>query len=91
MSYSEIAEEFGCSRQAAFDLVRRTTRKLEAYEARLGLVGRFVEAKDKLELLTSEIEEVRALIKDKKADDIELIDKKLLDISVGAGEIFDFL
>ena len=91
MSYSEIAEEFGCSRQAAFDLVRRTTRKLEAYEVKLGLVGRFVEAKDKLELLTSEIEEVRALIKDKKADDIELIDKKLLDISVGAGEIFDFL
>ncbi|MCR5214910.1 MAG: DNA-binding protein [Eubacterium sp.] len=93
MSYSELAEEFDCSRQAAFDLVRRTTVKLENYEKKLGLLKRFVEARSKLESLTSEIEDIRASVKE--TDDIDKllkeIDKKLLRVSGEAQEIFDFL
>jgi predicted DNA-binding protein YlxM (UPF0122 family) len=35
-SYAELAEEFGCSRSAAHDLVRRALIQLEHYETRLG-------------------------------------------------------
>ena len=35
-SYAELAEQFGCSRSAAHDLVRRALVQLEHYESRLG-------------------------------------------------------
>ena len=57
MSYSELAEEFECSRQAAFDLIRRINKKLEGYEERLGLLERFTVAQGKMnELKASVIE-----------------------------------
>ena len=51
MSYSELAEEFDCSRQAAFDLIRRINKKLEGYEERLGLLERFTVAQGKMKEL----------------------------------------
>ena len=41
MSLAEIAENRGISRQGVSDMLQRTTRTLEAYEAKLGLVCRF--------------------------------------------------
>jgi len=41
-SLSEISEELGISPQAVSDLLKRTTKKLEQYEAKLGLVQRHV-------------------------------------------------
>jgi hypothetical protein len=35
-SYSELAEEFDCTRSGAHDLVRRALAQLEHYEERLG-------------------------------------------------------
>jgi len=35
-SYAELAEQFGCSRSAVHDLVRRAMVQLEHYETRLG-------------------------------------------------------
>jgi predicted DNA-binding protein YlxM (UPF0122 family) len=35
-SFTELAEQFGCSRSAAHDLVRRALVQLEHYESRLG-------------------------------------------------------
>ena len=35
-SYAELAEQLGCSRSAAHDLVRRALVQLEHYESRLG-------------------------------------------------------
>jgi predicted DNA-binding protein YlxM (UPF0122 family) len=35
-SYAELAQQFGCSRSAAHDLVRRALIQLDHYEARLG-------------------------------------------------------
>ena len=58
MSYSELAEEFDCSRQAAFDLIRRINKKLEDYEAKLGLLDRFSKAKDKMQELTNAVEDM---------------------------------
>ena len=37
-SFGEIAEQFGSSRQAVFDLLKRTIKKLEEYEQKLKIV-----------------------------------------------------
>ena len=93
MSYSELAEEFDTSRQAAFDLVKRINNKLENYESRLGLVKRFLDARDKMEGLTKDVEELR-LVLDKI--DLDTKEKKniselLYDIDSKSKEIFDNL
>lgn len=43
LSLGEIAEEFGVSRQAVYDNVRRTEAMLEDYEAKLNLFTKFQE------------------------------------------------
>ena len=91
MSYSELAEEFACSRQAAFDLIRRINNKLEGYETKLGLLDRFSKAKDKMQELTQAVkdmnESVNASDMDKKVKS-QLI-SGLSDISSMSAEIFD--
>ena len=91
MSYSELAEEFDCSRQAAFDLIRRINNKLEGYETKLGLLDRFSKAKDKMQELTQAVkdmnESVNASDMDKKVKS-QLI-SRLSDISSMSAEIFD--
>lgn len=91
MSYSELAEEFDCSRQAAFDLIRRINNKLEGYETKLGLLDRFSKAKDKMQELTQAVkdmnESVNASDMDKKVKS-QLI-SGLSDISSMSAEIFD--
>ena len=71
MNYSEISDEFGCSRQAAFDLVKRIDRKLEGYEERLGLLGRFLSAREKIDALKGSIENIDTSITDSKLSDKE--------------------
>lgn len=55
LSYTEIAEREGISRQAAFDLVKRVNRQLDGYESRLGLVKKFLTARRKIGELTDTI------------------------------------
>lgn len=47
-SLAEIADDFGISRQAVHDLLRRAERTLESYEAKLGLVERFRQQQQQL-------------------------------------------
>ena len=48
LSMSEIAEEFGISRQGAYDFIKMGRKKLLELEDKLGLVARFSENRDKL-------------------------------------------
>ena len=57
LSLSEIAEEYGISRQGVHDLIRRCDRLLKEYENKLHLVEKFSEAKHRISeivLLTRE-------------------------------------
>jgi len=47
LSYSEIASEYGISRQGVYDLVKRCDAILEGYEAKLLLIDRFESVKEK--------------------------------------------
>ncbi|ATW28427.1 YlxM family DNA-binding protein [Candidatus Formimonas warabiya] len=48
LSLSEIAQEYGISRQAVYDLLKRTEKILEDYEAKLGLVAKFKEQQQRI-------------------------------------------
>lgn len=49
LSLSEIAAEEGISRQGVSDMIRRCEKKLEDYESKLHLVGRFLKIKADIE------------------------------------------
>ncbi|MCR5503091.1 MAG: YlxM family DNA-binding protein [Lachnospiraceae bacterium] len=51
LSISEIAEEYGISRQGVHDLIKRCNRQLSEYEEKLSLVGRFLRIRKKIEAL----------------------------------------
>ena len=91
MSYSELADEFDCSRQAAFDIVRRINHKLEGYEEKLGLLSRFEAAKNKKNEMMSLVNDMKDIISGKNFDD--KTEKELLrglsSISDLSDEIFD--
>lgn len=48
LSFSEIAQERGISRQCVYDLVKRTDGRLRDYESKLHLVSKFMAVKDKV-------------------------------------------
>jgi predicted DNA-binding protein YlxM (UPF0122 family) len=41
-SLSELAEEYGISRQGVHDAVRKAEKALHEYESKLGLIGKFI-------------------------------------------------
>lgn len=51
MSLTEIAEDYGISRQAVHDLMKRINRILDDYESKLHLVEKFERAKRKVKTI----------------------------------------
>lgn len=62
-SLSEVAEEYGISRQGVHDLIKRINRSLGEYEEKLHLVERFLDIKRKVSQIQilSQDEEIRHL------------------------------
>ena len=73
LSLSEIAQMQGISRQGVHDLVKRCSRILKEYEARLHLVERFLTIK-------SRIEEIESSLRDTEEPDREELIRQLQDI-----------
>ena len=48
LSLSEIADEYGISRQGDHDLIKRVSNTLEGYESKLHLVEKFMDTKAKI-------------------------------------------
>ena len=51
-SLSEVAKDFGISRQGVHDLIKRINKILADYEEKLHLVGRFLAIKEKAERIS---------------------------------------
>ena len=76
LSLGEIAEEYGVSRQAVYDNVRRTEVMLEDYEAKLMLFNKFQERSELIESIEQQLsteqaltDEVRTLLQQIKEHD----------------------
>lgn len=82
MTPSEIAADYGITRQAAYDMIRRCNKILEDYEQRLHLVRKFLMTKDKVKeihslsrrLLNEDKEQMREDIRQ-----IEFVSNKILE------------
>lgn len=48
LSLSEIADEYGISRQGVHDLIKRVSNTLEGYESKLHLVEKFMDTNAKI-------------------------------------------
>ena len=48
LSLSEIADEYGISRQGVHDLIKRVSNTLEGYESKFHLVEKFMDTKAKI-------------------------------------------
>lgn len=67
LSLGEIAGEYGVSRQAVYDNVRRTEAMLEDYEMKLNLFSKFqqrLEIVDRLEQLITNSDEQSVLVRE---------------------------
>ncbi len=66
LSLSEIAEQCGISRQGAWDNIRRASEALEGFEAKTGLLSRFMKTENRLRALQSILMELNAESEDKE-------------------------
>ena len=70
-SLAEIAEEYGLTRQAVYDAVKKAQKSLDAYEKKLGLVARFRET----ERVLAEINAGLDALADEYKDNEDLAEK----------------
>jgi len=56
LSLSEIATEFGISRQGIHDTLKNAEKSLAEYENKLGLVGEFLKSKNAFQKIDHEID-----------------------------------
>ncbi|MGN0151000.1 MAG: YlxM family DNA-binding protein [Wujia sp.] len=74
LSYSEVARENGISRQGVYDMMKRSDKILEEYEAKLRLVEKFENAREKMSVIKERID----MLKEKNSD--AGLDELILDI-----------
>ena len=74
-SLSELAEEYGVSRQGIHDLLKRCDAILEGYEEKMKLIERFGELKKTAESLKGDLEELKGLdseeMRNRRIDEIK--------------------
>lgn len=62
LSLAEIAQEFGISRAAVHDSLKKAEKALNQYEEKLGLVSRFVKVSDAIESIDGLIDDITAKV-----------------------------
>ena len=79
LSLGEIASEEGISRQGVHDMIKRCTKALEGYEAKLHLVEKFQNAKDKVERIHTLTKEFHQSHDEEIIREIEQISNQILE------------
>lgn len=78
LSLGEIAEEHRVSRQAIYDLVKRSEKILQDYENKLRLVSKFLKNKSKLELLREKLLVLNCSKNNQQWQEVELLINQLI-------------
>lgn len=76
LSLSEIAQEFGISRQAVHDTLKKAEQALEDYDNKLNLIDKLVKTEEAIALIDEEIEELQKFASVKEdSQTVEKLDK----------------
>lgn len=67
LSLSEIASEFGISRQAVHDTLKKAEQALEEYENKLNLIDKLVKTEDAITAIDREIAQISENLTDERA------------------------
>ncbi len=67
LSLSEIASEFGISRQAVHDTLKKAEQALEEYEDKLNLIDKLVKTEDAITAIDREIAQISESLTDERA------------------------
>ena len=62
LSLGEIAEEYGVTRQAVYDTLRRSQSTLMNFEEKLGLIAKFGKQRELMETIQTRIEDLRKML-----------------------------
>ncbi len=58
LSLGEIAQQYGITRQAVYDIIQRSQKTLTNFEEKLGLIKRYVRQREQLERLQGRLREL---------------------------------
>ena len=76
LSLSEIAAEFGISRQAVHDTLKKAEQALEDYDNKLNLIDKLVKTEEAIAMIDEEIEELQKIASVKKdSQTVDRLDK----------------
>ena len=78
LSYSEVAKEQGISRQGVYDLVKRCDKVLEEYEAKLHLIDKFLNTKQRVERINDLVQAYRETKEEQIIEQIQDIATEIL-------------
>lgn len=78
-SFSEIALEFGITRQGVHDAIKRGIKKLREYEEKLGLVQRFRQQREEVKKLHQLLTEMNISEQEEKWQEIFAILRDILE------------
>lgn len=74
LSLAEIGQEFGISRQAVHDTLKKAEMALEDYEEKLRLIDKLVRTEEAIGRIEEEIDKLKDTVEDKEAlDHLDLI------------------
>ncbi len=80
LSLSEIGEEYGISRQAVYDLLKRTEKNLEGYEEKLSLMDKFNKQQGKIADIGGLVSQLRTTGNLELLEQIEAIIQEIIDL-----------
>jgi hypothetical protein len=80
LSLGEIASEEGISRQGVADMVKRCGKKLEDYEKKLHLVGKFLSVKADVEQIHTLAAQFKTTRDDSIMEQIETLSNDILNV-----------
>lgn len=80
LSLNEVGEQFGITRQAVYDIIKRTISVLEQYEKKLKLYEKYNIQKEKLNNIISEFDDFGKKYKLTDANDFMDLKKAFSDI-----------
>lgn len=80
LSLGEIAEDFGVTRQAVHDIVRRCEKALENYERKLGLVAKYLKERSKLNEVSELIQNYKITKNPESLEQVSRIIREVLEL-----------